>query len=208
MLQYIVSNELSNNMLPQISAEEFYDKFPSNYDDVLKDPKCNAQYVHEAVKIFHRYNHHHGNVLDIGCGTGMLSELLQGNFEYTGIDISGNMLNYAAKRGYKTIHKPIETALTEIETQSYDFVFSLSSLLFVKDAATAIEQMGRIARQTILISLDETTEEYIQNFVIPVYDHSKIKIEDAIEDYFIVGWTSPTLGISIRTRMIYIDQKN
>ncbi len=175
---------------------------------MLKDPKCNAQHVNEGVKIFHRHNHHHGKILDIGCGTGILSELLQGNFEWTGIDISSNMLDYAAKRGYKTIHKPIETALAEIDTQSFDFVFSLSSLLCVQDAATAIEHIGRIARQTILISLDETTEEYIKNFVVPVYDHSKIKIEDAVEDYFIVGWTSPTLGISIRTRMIYIDQKN
>ena len=68
--------------------------------------------------------------------------------------------------------------------------------------------MRRIARKTILISLDETTEEYIQKFVVPVYDHSKIPIEDSIEDYFIRGWTSPTLGISIQTRMIYIEQKN
>ena len=195
-------------MLPKISAEEFYDEFAANYDDLLKDPKFNAQYVNEAVKIFHRHNHHQGNVLDLGCGTGILSKFLPGNFEYTGIDISGHMLDYAAQKGYKTIHKPIETALAEIDTQSYDFVFSLGSLLCVKDAATAIEHMGRIARKTILISLDETTEEYIQNVVIPVYDHSKIKIEDAIEDYFIVGWTSPTLGISIRTRMIYIEQKN
>ena len=66
--------------------------------------------------------------------------------------------------------------------------------------------MYRIARKTILISLDETTEEYIKNFVVPVYDHSKITIKNATEDYFIVGWTSPTTGIPICTRMIYIEQ--
>ena len=78
----------------------------------------------------------------------------------------------------------------------------------VKDAKTAIKHIKRIARKTVLISLDETTKEYIKNFVVPVYDHSKIPIENAIEDYFIVGWTSPTLGISIKTRMIYIEQEN
>ncbi|MGK7896905.1 MAG: hypothetical protein AB4372_25650 [Xenococcus sp. (in: cyanobacteria)] len=45
-------------------------------------------------------------------------------------------------------------------------------------------------------------------FVVPVYDHSKIAIENAIKDYFIVGWTSPTTGIPIRTRMIYLEQKS
>ncbi|WP_293065797.1 hypothetical protein [Okeania sp. SIO2B3] len=79
---------------------------------------------------------------------------------------------------------------------------------FVEDAKTAIEHIYRIARQAIIISLDEMTEEYIKNFVVPVYDHSKIVLEDAIEDYFIIGWTSSSQGVDIRTRMIYIEQKN
>jgi len=195
-------------MTNKISAEEFYDDLAVNYDDVLKDPKCNVQHLNEAAKIFNQYNYHQGSILDIGCGTGFLSELLQGNFKYTGIDISSKILDYAAKRGYKTIHKSIEIALPEIETQSYDFVFCLGSLLFVEDAQTAIEHIYRIARQAILISLDETTEEYIKNFAVPVYDHSKITIKNAVEDYWIIGWTSPTTGISIQTRMIYIEQKN
>ena len=126
-------------MLTKISPEEFYDEFADSYDDLTENPKFNAQHVKEAVKIFHRRNYQQGSILDIGCGTGKLSELLQGDFEYTGIDISAKMLDYAAQRDYKTIHKPIETALAEIDTQSFDFVFSLSSLLCVEDAATAIE---------------------------------------------------------------------
>nr|WP_293105141.1 class I SAM-dependent methyltransferase [Okeania sp. SIO2F4] len=105
-------------MLNKISPEEFYDNLAANYDDVLKDSKCNVQYLNEAAKIFHKYNYHQGSILDIGCGTGFLSQLLQGNFEYTGIDVSAKILEYAAKRGYKTIQKPIEKALPEIDSQS------------------------------------------------------------------------------------------
>ncbi|WP_287519342.1 hypothetical protein [Okeania sp. SIO2C2] len=68
--------------------------------------------------------------------------------------------------------------------------------------------MERIARQAILVSIDETTEEFIKNFAVPVYDHSKITIENATEDYFIAGWISKTTGIPIRTRMIYIEKNN
>ncbi|MGB3510731.1 MAG: class I SAM-dependent methyltransferase [Microcoleaceae cyanobacterium] len=164
--------------------------------------------MNEAVKIFHKYNYHQGSILDIGCGTGFLSKLSQGNFEYTGINISSKMLGYATKRGYKTIHKSIETALPEIDSQSYDFVFCLSSLYLVEDAATAIKHIYRIARKAIFISLDEMTEEYIKKVVVPAYDYSKITIKNVIEDYFILGLTSPTTGILIRTRMIYIEQKN
>ncbi|MGD1805017.1 class I SAM-dependent DNA methyltransferase [Dapis sp. BLCC M126] len=194
-------------MVNKVSPEEFYDNYAVKYDDVAKK-KSNANLHNEAVKIFHQQNNNQGSILDIACGTGLLCELLQGDFEYTGIDISANMLEYAAKRGYKTIHKPIETALAEVDSHSYDFVFCLSSLHFVEDAETAIKHLYRIARKAILISLDELTEEYIKKFIVPVYDHSKIVIENAIEDYFIIGWVSSSQGIPIRTRMIYIEQKN
>ncbi|MGD1805019.1 class I SAM-dependent methyltransferase [Dapis sp. BLCC M126] len=194
-------------MVNKISAEEFHNNYSTKYDEIAKT-RSNLKFHNEAVKIFRQYNHHQGSILDIGCGTGFLSELLQGDFEYTGIDISVNMLEYAAKRGYKTIHKPIETALVEIDSHSYDFVFCLASLYFVEDAGTAIEHLYRIARKAILISLNEVTEEYIQKFIVPVYDHSKILIENPVEDYFIEGWTSSSLKIPIRTRMIYIEQKN
>ena len=195
-------------MSTKISAEEFYDKLANNYDDTLQDSKVNAQHINEAVKIFHRRDRNQGSILDIGCGTGNLSKLLQGDFEYTGIDISAKMLDIAAQRGYKTIHKPIEKALAEIENKSFDFVFCLSCLLCVEDAATAIEHMRRIARKTILFSLDEITEEFKKQSPALAYDHSKIPIKNTTEDYFIVGWTSPTLGIPVRCRMIYIEQQS
>ena len=194
-------------MLTKISTEEFYDEFAPTYDETAKSSKVNAQHMNEAVKIFHKHNHQQGNVLDIACGTGSLSELLQGDFEYTGIDISAKMLDIAAQRSYKTIHKPIEPALAEIETQSFDFVFCLSSLQYIEDAATAIEHIRRIARKTILITVDEMTEEHNKH-PLSVYNHSTISVEDAIEDYFIVGWTSPSLKIPVRTRMIYIKQES
>ncbi|WP_192901307.1 MULTISPECIES: hypothetical protein [Okeania] len=34
-------------MVNKISAEEFYDDFAANYDDVVKDPKCNAQHMRQ-----------------------------------------------------------------------------------------------------------------------------------------------------------------
>lgn len=118
------------------------------------------------------------------------------------------MLDYAAQRGYQTINKSFETALPEIDENSYDFVFCISALVLIEDAKTTINQMTRIARRAILISLDETTEEFIKNFAVPAYNHSKIIIKNATEDYFIAGWVSKTTGIPIRTRMIFIEQKN
>ena len=189
----------------KISSEEYYDKFALKYDDAINDSQFNVKYISEAVKIFHKYNHDQGSILDLACGTGLLSELLQGNFEYTGIDISSKMLEFAQERGYKTIHKSIETALEKIDSNSYDFVFCLSALLFIKNANTAIENMKRIARKSLLITIDEVTDKYTKNIPISVYNHSQISIVNALEDYFIIGWTAINLDILMNTRMIYIE---
>ncbi len=81
-------------------------------------------------------------------------------------------------------------------------------MLFVEDDKLLFEHIYRIALQAILISLDELKEKYIKNFVLPVYDNSKIVIQNTVEDYFIIGWNSPTTGIPIQTPMIYIENKN
>ena len=198
-------------MNSHISPDEFYDNLASSYDALLKDSKYNVQHIYEGAKIFQKYNTNItgnilGKILDIGCGTGFLKDLLGGNFEYTGIDISQNMLNYASQRGYKTIHQPIAAALPEIPNHSYDFVFALGSLLFVENIHSTLTNIERIARKSILLSLDLVSEDYKKEVVVPVYNHSEISIPNAKEDYFIEGWISPTTGIAVKTRMIYIEK--
>ncbi len=194
-------------MYTKISPQEFYNKFAHLYDSALKGIQVNAQYVNEAAKIFHKYHRGtSGSILDLGCGTGLLKDLLEGKFEYTGIDVAENMLNYASKRGYKMIHKSIEEALPELPDSSYDFVFALGSLLFIKDVHPSLEHINRIARQSILLSLDSLTKEYIDSFTVAVFEHSKVSMPEAQDDYLIRGWTSPTTGITIKTRMIYVPK--
>ncbi|MDJ0509964.1 MAG: class I SAM-dependent methyltransferase [Crocosphaera sp.] len=195
-------------MLNKITPQDFYNDFAPTYDATLENSKVNACHVKEAAKIFQRHNTEiHGSLLDLGCGTGLLKDLFQEReFDYTGIDISEKMLQYASSRGYKTIHEPIEVALPKIKDQSYDFVFALSSLLCIEDINSILLHIDRIARQSILLSIDNLTEEYIRDVPVTVYNHSKVKILNAKEDYLIRGWTSPTTGITIQTRMIYIEK--
>ncbi|MEB3829360.1 class I SAM-dependent DNA methyltransferase [Phormidium sp. CCY1219] len=194
-------------MPTKTSAEEFYDRFASTYDEAVKSPKFDARHLDEGAKLFQKYvPSTRGSILDIGCGTGLLKELLPGEFDYTGIDVSHNMLERAAQRGYTIIHEPVEEALPKLPNRSYDFVLALSSLLCVKNIHPVIAHIDRIARQSILLSLDQVTEEYKRNCVVPVYDHSQLDFPHAKEDYFIQGWTSPTTGITIQTRMVYIEK--
>ncbi len=196
-------------MSEKISPQVFYNKFAPDYDSTLKGTQVNAQYINEAANLFHKYHRGtSGNILDLGCGTGLLKDLLEGTFEYTGIDVAENMLHYASKRGYKIIHKSIEEALPELPDSSYDFVFALGSLLFIKEINPSLKHINRIARQSVLLSLDSLTKEYIDSFSVAVFDRSKISLPEAQDDYLIRGWTSPTTGITIKTRMIYVSRVN
>eukprot|EP00929_Paragymnodinium_shiwhaense_P038680 TRINITY_DN20414_c0_g1_i3.p1 TRINITY_DN20414_c0_g1~~TRINITY_DN20414_c0_g1_i3.p1 ORF type:complete len:157 (+),score=36.05 TRINITY_DN20414_c0_g1_i3:181-651(+) len=153
-------------MSSRMTAETFYDKFAATYDTAIFSDVIQDQHFLEGCKLFKKHiGTTTGSVLDIGCGTGLLKDELGPSFEYTGVDVSGEMLDRAAARGYKCIKSGAETALPLLPDNSVDYIVALSSLHFVEDF-----QM----------------------------------IDGATDDYKIRGWTSPTLGMDIQTRMIYI----
>ncbi|MCV3214047.1 class I SAM-dependent methyltransferase [Plectonema radiosum NIES-515] len=186
-------------------VQKNYDEVADRYDEKVQSPELNVQYLNEVKKIFQKYNLQRGSILDVGCGTGLLSDFLSGDFEYTGVDVSAGMLQYASQRGYKTIHQTIEDALPEIENQSYDFVVSLGALLFVEDIQACLKHINRIARKAIVLGLDCATDELIQAIPMTMYDHSKVEVLNALEDYLILGWTYAPQSIPVNTRMIYIE---
>lgn len=193
-------------MTAKIPVKDFYNQFASTYDASFQSSQTNAQHLNEAAQIFNKYNSHSsGSILDLGCGTGLLKELLGENFQYTGIDLSENMLNYAKQRGYKIINQPLELILSQLPDSSYDFVFALGSLMFLTEINSAISNMKRIARKSVLFNLDCLSPEFIERANVNVYDHSDFFISNPRADYTTFGWTSPTTGISVQTRIIYLE---
>ena len=184
----------------KISASEFYDQMADDYDQLAAS---NTPYLDEAVKLFKKYNHTDGTILDIGCGTGMLSLKLKGDFKYTGIEPSKEMTRQAKARGYEVTGKEVEEALGEIPDLSYDHVVALGCLFYVKDVETVLNEMRRIARKSFMVTFDDVPREYIDNFSCQVYNHCGLKVDDALESYRVYAWQSPTLGTDIYCRVIY-----
>eukprot|EP00929_Paragymnodinium_shiwhaense_P013619 TRINITY_DN12145_c0_g1_i7.p4 TRINITY_DN12145_c0_g1~~TRINITY_DN12145_c0_g1_i7.p4 ORF type:complete len:118 (-),score=16.27 TRINITY_DN12145_c0_g1_i7:429-782(-) len=114
------------------------------------------------------------------------------------------MLQRATSRGYKVIKNGAAEALPLLADNSTDYIVALGSLHFVEDFPTVLNHMRRVARKAIVLSIDHLGPDYLSQFACKCWNHGDHLIEDATEEYTIRGWTSPTLGIDIQTRMIYI----
>jgi predicted TPR repeat methyltransferase len=79
---------------------EYYDEWAASYEDSMR----NVGYMHPAM-VSSMVGRHvaigAGTVLDAGCGTGIIGEILSalGQADLTGIDASRKMLDLAAERG-------------------------------------------------------------------------------------------------------------
>jgi ubiquinone/menaquinone biosynthesis C-methylase UbiE len=190
-----------------MKINEFYDKYARDYENLLADPRFNAQHVIKAKELFYKYEITEGTILDVACGPGNLKTALGDKFVYTGIDISEKMLVEAAKKGYEVIRGKMEDELLKFPDKSFDYVVSLSALHFVKDIDLVISQFDRIAKKGWLISLADITENYMKNLPIkePMYNHSKLNIDTAgvKEDIYFLAWTSPTTGEKIYEREVF-----
>lgn len=76
----------------------FYESIASQYDLIFPPNPTQAEFVNKCIAL------KSGTLLDIGCGTGNLTFLLQENFEQvSGLDFDQEMLDYAIeKRQEKT----------------------------------------------------------------------------------------------------------
>ena len=110
------------------NLEDFYAKWSTTYDnDVLN---CNYVGPHSIVELLIRkFNIYGSKIIDIGCGTGLLSNYLD-RFKYQievdGLDFSNEMLEISKTKDYYTslIQKDVYE-ITGDNNQEYDFAVSI-----------------------------------------------------------------------------------
>ncbi len=91
-------------------------------------------------------------VLDVGCGTALYAYLFR---NYKGIDPSRGMLDQAnadVTRG--------EAEDLPFKDKSFDIVISVSAIHNFKDYKKAVEEMHRVAKKRIVITLLKKSKEF------------------------------------------------
>ncbi|KAI4263350.1 MAG: hypothetical protein L6R42_001500 [Xanthoria sp. 1 TBL-2021] len=113
-----------------------------------------------------------GSVLDLGCGTGYLGELLHtagSRSEMVGVDLSPGMTAAASvKKFYRqpvTI-EPIQDFVFRGVEGSYDHVACYSTLHFFDNptCAAIIARMFMLARKSVSFEIDDLSAEYLEGF--------------------------------------------
>lgn len=85
-------------------------------------------------------------VLDVGCGTGMLLERLEGRADCVGIDPSIGMLRVARRRGCRAELVLADANHIPFRTEAFDYVFSVSVLQLLERPEGGAREMLRVLK--------------------------------------------------------------
>ncbi len=94
-----------------------------------------------------------GDLLEVGCGTGVWMEFLKKNgfTEPVGLDLSMDMLLQAKKKGLKKLVNGTALKLP-FPDDSFDLTYFVTSLEFITDRKRALLEAARVSRKGILVA--------------------------------------------------------
>lgn len=168
-----------NNTEKQVEgyAERLFDKFALMYDERMKQIGYNVLNKIKELNLSFE-----GNVLDLGCGTGLAAETLKNkDAVWTGVDISENMLKIAAdKKLYKDLRQSdIKQFLTD-NSNSYGAILCLDVLEYIQN----YEKIFELCFPSDFILTIETAPEDISTMSISPqgrYQHNPAYIEQQLK---------------------------
>ena len=169
-----------NNTEKQVEgyAERLFDKFALMYDERMKQIGYNVLNKIKELNLSFE-----GNVLDLGCGTGLAAETLKSkNSRWTGVDISENMLKTAKdKKLYETLHQSDIEQFLKDNSKTYDTVLCLDVLEYIQH----YENIFKLCYPSRLILTIEIAPENIDTVTLSPqgrYQHNPAYIEKLLQD--------------------------
>ncbi len=87
-------------------------------------------------------------VLDVGCGTGVLLDELEGNFDTAlyGIDIASNYIKMAMRNTQRSFFTQSDAHALPYPSQSFDLAYCHFLLLWVSEPWKVVQEMARVVR--------------------------------------------------------------
>ncbi len=125
-----------------------YDYWAANYElDTERDYGRNDPQM--TVPLVQKWVPQGSKILDAGCGTGLVGQLMAGAgyTDLTGIDISAEMRAEAEKKGvYRELQHAVLGETLEFETDSFDAVTCVGVLTFGHAPASSLDEFVRVTK--------------------------------------------------------------
>jgi len=120
-------------------------------------------------------------ILDAGCGVGLFSEPLVKNNEVYGADFAEKALEYAGKRGLKTICGDI-TKLP-VENDKFDVVICIGVIQLIEDHKKLIQELHRVTKPGGILLIETLNKHSLQRKIYMLVNRTKKfdKMYDKIE---------------------------
>jgi len=123
----------------------FYDRISSIYDEVYVVHRVHAESVLKILQNTFSNRPDKISVLDLGCGTGMLSLMLVDNgFNVAGVDISFPSLAILRQRNSMVNVIQADAGSLSFPDESFDTVVCLGAWRHFMDTGKILEEVGRV----------------------------------------------------------------
>lgn len=187
------AHSLAENRKEDINTEDYWDNSYQNEIGIF-EWRRNVVCFGKIKSVLGVLGDSNDIVLDIGCGYGLLLDLLKPvGFQLRGWDISGKAINRVIEKGF--YGRRIDfTEYTYSDDDVVDHVVSSELLEHVRDPDAILEKMYQLARKTIIISVPDNClgdeDEHLQCFdevslrsLVELFSFKKIFIDRCLEEF-------------------------
>lgn len=172
------------------SIREFYDKhpFPGSYDiSQIKDYQITSN---KFLTIINQYIKDGIEVLDVGCGTGVVTNLfaLKYNSNFTGIDFSKAALyakDFANRNNITNVEFKKQDLFEHNPNKTYDVIICQSVLTHIPEYVKAIEKLKTLLSPTgvIIVSIYNPYGKIIKKIFNINYKNERLKLDQESNPY-------------------------
>jgi 2-polyprenyl-3-methyl-5-hydroxy-6-metoxy-1,4-benzoquinol methylase len=142
------------------------------------------------VRLIDRYLNNNQHVLDVGCGTGLLTNLFATRYQsdFTGVDFS-TAVDYAktfATSNNITNAQFFQTDFFEFKTEvKYDVIIAQSFLTHVPDWSQAVTKLKTLLAPngTMILGIYHTAGKWVQRHLPVIYGNDRLQLDQTANPF-------------------------
>jgi SAM-dependent methyltransferase len=132
--------------------------------------------------------HDHLQILDVGCGTGLNSKLLESFGMVSSLDVSPEALHFCAEQGLKNLYQGEANALP-FANGSFDLVIALDVLEHLPDDHGAVQETKRTLKPGGILVCFVPAFSFLWSAHDEYVMHQRRYDKKSLEALFASGWT-------------------